>query len=239
MRGKNIELLRQAKSWYRRPWAITLFVVAGILVVFSPFYIYQIYQIYQEVKSGTFISAEALVKAAPYNMDNLADAMSPFEGAAEAKIQIVEFGDFNCSQCLAAFPIMRELMAKYHDQIKFYWRNYPIVQGSSIDLALAAVCAQKQNRFWAIHDKFFQSQGTLTPGNLSEVAQKIGLDVAAFESCLQNKMTQSQIKKDYYAAKEGEVKGTPTFFINGYKLQGVVSLENWEKIIKKFLATYE
>jgi len=239
MTEKNIELLNRPKTWYRRWWVKILFVLAGLLLVFLPFYFLAMYRVYGEIKSGTYIATEGLKEKAPFNMDNLIDPMSPFEGASDAKIQIVEFGDFNCSKCLAAFPIIRELMAKHHDQIRFSWRNYPVVQGSSLDFALAAVCAHKQNRFWALHDKLFQSQGSVTPGTLTDVAKKIGLDVVTFQSCLQNKMTQAQIKKDYYAAQEGAVKGTPTFFINGYKLQGVIPLESWEQIIKKFLTVYE
>ncbi len=228
-----------SKKWYKRWWAIVGFCFVGIIILFSPLYIYQVYKVYHQMKAGGYLTVEDLSREAPYSMDYIVNSMSPWKGNEAAEIQIVEFGDFNCSRCLQAFNIMRELEGKYHDKIKFYWRNYPVVSGSSIEMAKGGVCAHQQGKFWLYHDRMFQLQGQINEENLAETVQTFGLDKKKFEDCLVNDLTLAQIKKDYFAAKEGEVSGTPTFFINGYKLQGVVPLTNWIDVVEKFLAIYE
>jgi predicted DsbA family dithiol-disulfide isomerase len=75
-------------------------------------------------------------------------------------------------------------------------------------------------------------------GNVNEVAIEVGADKAELEACLINPMTLPQLRKDYFTAVDGEIRGTPTFFINGYKMEGAIPFEVWEKIIAR-LDIYE
>jgi protein-disulfide isomerase len=224
--------LENKKHWYKKWWGIFLLAIALLVFCFAPFYIYQFYTVWQSVRSGNYIGK---MEEAPFKMENLFDKLSPALGKDDAKIVIVEFGDFNCVNSLKAFSIVRELAEKYKDKVQISWRNFPVFQESSSDLARASVCAHKQNKFWPMHDRFFQLQGNVPLDNLSGVAQKAGLNVTAFEKCFNSKLGDADLKRDFYAAEYGEVKGTPTFFVNGYKIEGPIPLPMWDQIIEQLL----
>ncbi|MBT5337772.1 thioredoxin domain-containing protein [Candidatus Falkowbacteria bacterium] len=239
MDNKEVGFLKPDKSWYKRWWAITIFIVFGLLIFLSPLYLFQFYQSYQEVKLGTFISEKALAEESPYVMSHMIDDMSPSIGNPLAKIQIVEFGDFNCSRCLMTVPIVKKIINKYGDKVNFYWRNYPVISASSVDLAKGAICANQQDKFWEYHDLMFQNQGKVNANNLAEYVLSLNFDIIKFNNCMEHNLTLAQARKDYFAAQEGQIIGTPTFFINGFKLQGVIPMETWDKVITKFQAIYE
>ncbi|MBI5077030.1 DsbA family protein [Candidatus Falkowbacteria bacterium] len=239
MPKQKIDLLKKTRPWYVEWWGKIILAFLALFLVFLPFYFFQLYKVYKQFKSGEFISAEALEKQAPYKMAYFVDSMSPSIGAEDAKITIVEFGDFNCSRTKEEAAVLKQVAAEYKDKIKVYWRNYPVFAESSADLALASICAHKQGMFWLFHDYLFQNQGDISVEKLKSAPTELGLDKKKFESCLSNPLTQAQIKKDYYAAKDGEVAGTPTFFVNGFKLQGAIPIETWREIIDKFIRIYE
>lgn len=234
----DVQLLKKKKAWYRQVWGKVLIGFIIVLLFFLPIFLWQTYKIYRQIKSGTYVPSDIVKEKAPYDMDKLVDEMSPMVGNKAAKIRLVEFGDFNCSRCLSAFPIVREMIAKYQDKILFTWRNYPVVKESSLDFAKAAVCANKQGKFWVFHDRMFQMQGKVTIGNLDGVALGVGLNLNSFKTCLQEKLTLAQLRKDYFAAVDGEVKGTPTFFINGFKIEGAIPFEMWDEYVGKFISLY-
>ncbi|MFH0988046.1 MAG: thioredoxin domain-containing protein [Parcubacteria group bacterium] len=230
----DIQLLK-IKHWYKSIWFKVLLIVIILFFIFGAMYLYQIFNIYKQMKAGTYVSPESVTAQPPYDMSLLIDKMSPSYGLVNAKVVVVEFGDFNCHYTQQEYPIFRSLMEKYKDQVLFYWRNDPVIEQSSVDLAKAVVCANKQGKFWPLHDKFFQMVGKLDVNNLAPVAQSVGLNTKTFKSCLDSDLTTAQVGKDVDAAADGEVKGTPTFFINGYKVEGAVDLVTWEKIIDSFL----
>ncbi len=239
MEVQDVGLLKPDKAWYKRWWAIVLFTILGLMIIITPFFLFHFYKIYQEIKLGTYISIDTFKEEAPYNMDYLADQMAPSKGNPEAKIRIVEFGDFNCHLCLQSSATVKRIIEEYSDDIVFYWRNFPVINESSIDLAKGAVCADQQGKFWEYHDLVFANQGKINLNNFSNYIVIIGLDVDEFNDCLDNNLTMAQVRKDYFASETGEVQGTPTFFVNGFKLQGVMPYETWQDIITKFKSVYD
>lgn len=239
MVNQEVDLLKKIKPWYRRRWLLALLGVGAMILIFAPFYIYQLISVYRAVKSGAYISPAALEEKAPYKMEEFIDSFSPVWGAKDAPVSIIEFGDFNCPRCLMAYPIFRSLMNKYQDKVRFYWRNFPVVNESSIDLAKAGVCANKQGKFWGFHDKLFQKQGQVEAENIFDIALSAGIDASKMKKCVSEPMTLSQVKKDFMAAQSISAPGTPTFLINGFKLSGVISFGDWEKIIGQFLKVYD
>ena len=238
MPKQSVELLKKNLPWYKKRWGIVISALAALFVVFLPFYLVQLHKVYQQFKSGEFIIAEMLEEQAPYKMNNFIDSMSPFFGAPNAPITIVEFGDFNCSKTKAEAAVLKKLALEFESQVKIYWRNFPAIAENSAELAKAGVCAHKQGKFWLFHDYLMWNDGGAEE-SLSALVQKVGLDEKKFNACFQNQLTLAQIKKDYYAAKDGAVAGTPTFFVNGFKLQGAIPLETWREIINKFVRIYE
>ncbi len=153
-------------------------------------------------------------------------------GMDKAKITIVEFGDFACPVCEKAFPTIREIGLKYKNDIKFIWRDYPVVQDYSTLLALSARCAGEQGLFWPMHDKLFQNQGVDTANQLSALANQIGADLARFNDCLNQQKYLPQIQKDLSDGQTFGNNGTPTWFINGYKVEGDIPYDIFVKIIE-------
>jgi protein-disulfide isomerase len=231
---KEVELLKKKKAWYKRWWGITVIVFLVFLVLFLALFAYQVSSIYKEKRAGSYLTGEA-----PYNMELFVDELSPSWGNDDAVVKIVEFGDFNCSRCLQFYPVQKRLKEKYEDKIKFYWRNYPVVKESSANFALAGICAERQGLFWPLHDRFFQLQGTISLGDIEQLAEEVGVDLEKYKECLDHSLTMSQLRKDYFAAQDGEVRGTPSFIINGYKLEGAIAFEAMDTVIQKFLTTYE
>lgn len=227
------ETLISKKPWYWRWWAFVCFVVAAILVIFGALFCYQLYQVYGEMKAGFHTGATA-----PYDMAKLVDHFAPQTGGAKPVVTIVEFGDFNCSQSRKAMPAVRQMLNKYGDKVKLYWRHYPVIAASSMDFALAGVCANEQGKFWLFHD-FVLAGGAASIEALNKELPTLSIDMNKYNQCLKNKLTSAQVKKDYYAADDAAVVGTPTFFINGYKVSGALPLNVWEKVIDKFLLEYE
>lgn len=171
----------------------------------------------------------------------LAEKISrPYYGNLGAKLVIVQFSDFQCPFCFQAFPAIREIMNKYQDQSLFIYRHFPIQGENSFLAAEAAECAWEQNLFWQFHDRlFFSSTREISLEKLQAAAQLSGLNLEQFNQCLNFGRYRAQVVEDFEDAVNLGVAGTPTFFINGHRIAGVVTLEQWEKIIQGVLEILE
>lgn len=159
---------------------------------------------------------------------------SPYLGNVSSTLVIVEFGDFECSVCLGAYPAIRSLTNKYPNDILFIYRNYPVTSDNSTMLAQAGLCAHEQNKFWQFHDKLFMSQGKMTNlDDFKKVAISAGVNWSKLEQCLATEKYRDAVLKDTADAIDLGARGTPTFYINGNKLEGAITLEAWEQIIAK------
>jgi protein-disulfide isomerase len=220
------------KNWYRKPWGVALLVflilLALALIWFAFVFLNAVVEIYNK-KLSTQVSTE---KMTTYEMASLLETDDPYLGKKSAAVQIIEFGDFNCAICKNSYTVIRELAAKYPDDVIIYWKNYPVISLDSVDLAVAGECANEQDKFWPLHDKMFQMQGSVTADNLSTLAKQVGLDVEAFDFCLQKQNIRYKVQFDYDAAQKIKASGTPTFIINGYKIEGYVPMEIWEQLIE-------
>jgi protein-disulfide isomerase len=158
----------------------------------------------------------------------------PKLGNASSTLVIVEFADFECPICLEEFPIIRTLTNKYPQDVLFIFRNYPVKNENSQMLALAGFCANEQGKFWQFHDKLFAAQGKIaTDADLEKIVVSAGLSLTKMKDCIQNNKYNNLLLEDTSDALDLGVAGTPTFFINGSKLEGAVPLATWEEIIKK------
>jgi protein-disulfide isomerase len=159
-------------------------------------------------------------------------------GPAAAPITIVEFSDFQCPFCLKAYPTVRAVLAKYGDKIKFSYRDFPLrnIHGQAQEAAEAARCAQDQDKFWQFHDYLFENPGDLSRARLMETAEKLSLDSAALELCLESGKHRNEIEKDYQEALQAGINGTPAFYINGIFLNGSQPASAFEQIIDSELA---
>jgi protein-disulfide isomerase len=160
-------------------------------------------------------------------------------GAANPKVTIIEFGDFACLHCKEAFPIIREIITKYKANVKFIFKDFPVVSADSASLALAARCAGEQGLFWPMYDKLYINQGVTQQNELLELAKEIGANPSRFTSCLAGKKYTTQINQDFQDGTSlgvgGENGGTPTWFINGYKIEGTPPHDTFVKMVEGLL----
>lgn len=137
-------------------------------------------------------------------------------GSADAPVQIVEFGDFGCPSCRQWHNsgVLPKLQAVYGDRISFTFRHFPVITPQSPKAAEASQCAAEQNAFWPYHDYLYQQATDLGVDSLKTYAANLGLDAAAFNTCLDSGRYTAFVENERQAALQAGAQGTPTFFIN-------------------------
>lgn len=157
-------------------------------------------------------------------------------GPSDAKVTIVEFSDFQCPACKAADPTVQKVLEEYKDKIRFVYRNYPIpTHEFGMVAAQAAQAASLQGRFWDMHKILFDKSPELSKDKIITYAMNLGLDVAKFAADMDSDTVKASITKDQDDANAAGVDVTPTFFINGTKFSGVLSLAQFEQEINSRL----
>ena len=131
---------------------------------------------------------------------------------------------------------MDQVLKAYPKEVKFVYKEFPLtsIHQNALNAAKAAVAAQKQGKFWEMHDKLFANQRALSPDNLKQYAQQVGLDTAKFEKDMASPEVQKQIDDDMKLAQEAEVRGTPTLFLNGKRVMNR-SFEGLKQMIEEAL----
>lgn len=163
----------------------------------------------------------------------------PVLGTEEPVVTIVEFGDFGCHACQGWHQagIREQIMAKYGDQIRFEWRDFPVITAQSPKAAEAAQCAHDQNNFWAYHDLLYERAHKIAVSNLKEYASEVGLDTQAFNTCLDSNQHQATVQYDLDAARDLQLRGTPSFVVDGKVLTGPPSYQMLESLIQTALGS--
>ncbi len=217
------------KVWYRQPWFIALGVLAviwfGLPLVLNLFM--------PPLNINQSPSSKLDLPEAKVPVTQLQTTDDPLKGSPVAPIVIVEFGDFQCPFCRESAPIIKQLLAQYPEAIKLIYRDFPVSSShpQAIAAAEAANCAHQQGSFWSYHDALFASQDSLGPDLYKTLAQSLRLDMTKFNNCLDKHLTLAEIQKDYAMGAAAGVTGTPTWFVNNYKLEGAITLDSWQKLI--------
>jgi protein-disulfide isomerase len=164
-------------------------------------------------------------------------AVGPSRGATAASVTIVEFADFQCPFCKRAEESLRTIMERHPSDVRLVFRNLPLTQIHPYALlaAEAGVCAERQRKFWEMHDAMYADQSALDAKSLLETALRLGLNGPTFSACLQDASTPHFLDQDFSAARDLGLTGTPYFFINGRPLDGDVPLDSFESIIDQEL----
>ncbi len=151
----------------------------------------------------------------------------PFLGGEDAKVVLVEFSDFRCGYCKRFYDeTLPVLLETYGDDLKFVYRDFPVVGGAQA--AVAAECADEQDRFWDFHNALFDDPAAYSSQeDFEALAGELGLDVEAFSACFVSEEVMTEITADATAAQAAGVTGTPTFFINGTRIIGARPVEDF------------
>lgn len=157
------------------------------------------------------------------------------EGAA---ITLVEYGDYECSYCGQAFPIIKELQRRFTGALRFVFRNLPLaeVHPHAERAAEAAEAVGIQGKFWEMHDLLYRHQDDLTDRALMAYAEQAGADVDEVVSLLALGGTRQRVQDDVSGAIRSGVNGTPSFFVNGARYEGSWALEPFSEHLQEVLA---
>jgi protein-disulfide isomerase len=158
-------------------------------------------------------------------------AGAPTQGPADAKVTIVEFLDYQCPFCHRAQQTVDEVLKRYEGRVRFVHRDYMLGKPRSLPAARAARCAGEQGRFWEYHRGLLVEAGDLSDADLLRRAGALGLDGKSFTACAATDRYDADIRAATSAGGELGVSGTPTFFINGRRLVGARSVEDFQAII--------
>lgn len=157
-------------------------------------------------------------------------ANQPELGPPDAPITIIEFSDFTCGYCRKFhLETFNQLLDTYPDQIRFIYRNFPVVGG--FEAALASLCAGEQGKYWEYHDLLFTGDLAMGRSAYLQYAEELGLDTEALSECIDSQRFAHRVEADYSYARSMGISGTPSFLINGIPVIGAQPLETFIQII--------
>ena len=194
----------------------------------------------------------ALIAASVYGMFTLATsgggsgalrepitANDHIKGKTDSQIVLVEYADFQCPACKAYFGILKTVEKEYGDRVAFVYRHFPLTQHLNADTAAqAAEAAGKQGKFWEMHDKLFESQDMWASLSAKEAenvfngyAAGLGLDAVRFKADIISDEITERIDNDFKSGLQSGVNGTPTFFLQGIKVQNSQTYDEFKQLL--------
>lgn len=160
------------------------------------------------------------------------------------KVTLLEYGDYQCPACGQYYPIVKQVVEEYKDTVSFQFRNLPLTQihPNAFSAARAAEAADKQGKFWEMHDMLYQNQEAWSEGSdpmsvFEDYAGALKLDVGKFKTDYMGKAVSGPINADIAAFKKtGATMQTPTFFIDGKRVETKADPEVFAKLLDAALA---
>jgi protein-disulfide isomerase len=141
-------------------------------------------------------------------------------GSDDAAITLMEYGDYEAPSCREAAPVLRALGTRFGDELRFAFRHFPIADAHprALSVAVAAEAAGAQGQFWGMHDRIFGSEFGIEPGALRRLAKELDLDLDRYDADIAGGAHVAHVFEDFNSGTLSGVNGTPTFFINGARL---------------------
>lgn len=163
-------------------------------------------------------------------------ALGPSQGPAQAQVTVVVYSDFTCPYSAQARRLVKRLTQLYPNQIRIVHQDFPLSSHALAQTAAeAAHCAREQNKFWAYYDAVFDNPTTLKEGDINKSAGQAELDIAAFNRCMATDRPKVAVMQSRADALLVGVKGTPTLFVNGMRLSGVLPLPLMQAFVEREL----
>ena len=138
-------------------------------------------------------------------------------GPANARVTVVEYGDFECPMCKQAAPAVRLLLNRFKERIQVVYRHFPLeeVHPHAFRAAEAAECVGAQGQFWPMHDLLFEIQPKLKPPHLRSCAERLQVDMTRYATDMDDHIYVQRIREQMTSGDESGVRSTPAFFVNG------------------------
>ena len=152
-------------------------------------------------------------------------ARDHMEGNAHAVVTLVEYGDFQCPACGMAYPAVKQIQRRYAGNLRFVFRHFPLSQAHPYARMAAelAEAAAVEGQFWPMHDWLYENQDDWVASGsagLEAGVRALGLDEEALAATLRNPDIDTHIRRDFMGGVRSGVKGTLSFYVNGYLFQG-------------------
>jgi protein-disulfide isomerase len=143
------------------------------------------------------------------------------QGPSTAAVTLLEYGDYECPYCGAAYPIVKQVQEAMGDGLRFVFRNFPISTSHphAEQAAEAAEAAAAQDQFWPMHDLLYENQQRLEVNDLLGYADSLGLDVERFKRELEGHVHAPRVHEDFMSGVRSGVNGTPSFYVNGVRYE--------------------
>lgn len=146
-------------------------------------------------------------------------AGAPSKGPEKAPVVVALFSDFQCPYCARVNPLLDQVLQEYPTEVKVVFKNFPLQSHKfALPAAIAALAAHRQGKFWEMHDKIFANSSSLGPEKFTEFAKAIGLNMEKFDKDMSDPTLQMQVKADLDNGIKADVRGTPTLFVNGRRV---------------------
>lgn len=161
-------------------------------------------------------------EAAPKNdAHEIPVAHSAVRGPRDAKVTLTEFSDFQCPYCARSTGLVETLLEEFPKDLRFVYKQLPLsrIHPNAMPAAKASIAAGNQGKFWEMHDTLFENYNRLSKDKIREIAENLDLDMEQFEKDWKAPETENLVQKDMKLARKVGVRGTPTFFLNGKKVE--------------------
>jgi len=202
----------------KKSWIIFIVITVGILIALVAF------------SGGSSIDVSKVdvntVQKANSQNGNIADHVF---GNVNSKVTLIEYGDFQCQPCGAIYPIVKSITNQYTNQLQFVFRNFPIadLHQNAKAAAASAEAAGLQGKYWQMHDQLYTAQSDWSELSINDrtkffdnLAKQLDLNLKKFDSDMSSTQVSNKISYDIALGTKAGVDGTPTFFLNGKKLDG-------------------
>ena len=164
-------------------------------------------------------------------------------GAGNKKVTLIEYGDFQCPACAQYFPLIIQIEEKYGDDITFQFRNFPLIQIHNNAMAAhrAAEAAANQNKFFEMHDALYGQQKSWADASnptpiFESFAGQLGLNLEQYKTDVASAKTNDIINADIAEGKKIGANSTPTFVLDGKKIDNPNDLADFSKLIDEAIA---
>jgi protein-disulfide isomerase len=158
-------------------------------------------------------------------------------GPLDAKLTVVEYGDYQCPYCGQAYPIVEQLRSTFADSMRLVFRNLPLgdVHPHAEAAAETAEAVALQGKFWEIHDALYENQRDLSDAALRRYVEGVGADVDAVTKAIAGGGPRARVEADFEGAIRSGANGTPTFFVNGTRYDGSWMYEPFAEYLSELL----
>jgi protein-disulfide isomerase len=173
----------------------------------------------------------------PPRVDVDVASTDPVKGPANAPITIVEYSDFQCPYCARVNPTLDQVRKAYGDKVRIVFKDFPLPNHPEAPKAAeAAHCAGEQAKYWELHDRMFANQQALHVPQIKEYASALGLDMNAFNQCLDSGKHAGRVAENVKSGEALGVGSTPTLYVNGRPVVGAQPFDYFKAVIDEELA---